>query len=953
MASDQADTRRDHLKRDEPLFTARQYRSSHQPPDFFTESLNSSKIPSPSPTRENARDKGRAKQRRALGTPRGLAAAFEATADSHDDPFPFSPASHSKAKQTIPTDTFRPSQAGIANPLGKTTGRSSRRKTPSPRRGRQIFIASPSSTASSPPREFAETYQRINDEENLAQQDYAEDDMGTYTSDNTRSGRFPDDDQTRSQHVSELDPQTPLNPSHKHEEIYSPDLEETQRKQHAPSEDSGDLSLENPTENSPIRQPPQYTNLMQLVHGAINSDTRAFRKGRLSARVGLTVENLSRRNGSSESLGSSQVGGSISSKGSDPSSNVPREWGRKAKPGIDWLNRVTNNSGRYTGDVLKRKEGNGPIPETPEVEPLNEWVNTSQEVPNSHPDDPSMSSLESTTTTSMQNKSPEKVTNWDINNDDFTGRSLQVSDSPPIRLRPHALDRELDREIDSVAKKAVTTNRLDQLREKTPDERLKKRLYTRSAENLSQSGAEKVHQTPQHRRSSLKFQIGGNSEGKVDQFRSSIASLQDEGDPIPDSPVVIYRGTPDMSNKAGREEGSRSNSKSISRRPSHDQQDSRDLLRQLARATSESPPAKEEESSKNSTDVDRANPAQSDNNPLKVDQRVVPTTETTENKGEDTGKSRLTKRPEVDGVIQETPQPFRSKLDMKTPLVTGAWIDTPLPTGGRGPSLPTPANVDDEKDIGADLGAGSRKVAASDLIRTLNTNNLSTRPKQQGQEPVKNTGPPVPKSALHSIIDAAKSRSKSSSPKKSNIPSADSDEDPTLLLGESTIQSLEEILQDGTKPSKLSPLSQQSSASQTDDDRSIDEDHANTQKSSLSTVESQMSRLDHVGPSIRDAKRRLALLERVVSQSQRRPGYQDQCDEGGEIHDFIWPCEKCGYMARRDPAFASSGDGLATISITIPKLWTWRKNDWRPRLTWLGLGVLVWWGYLIADRVAW
>ena len=959
-ASDQEDTGRERLKRDEPLFTARHYRSSHQPPDFYTESLNTSKIPSPSPTRENARDKGRAKQRRVVGTPRGLAASFKATADSHDDPFPFSPSSHSKGRRTAPTESFRPSQAGLANPLQKKAGRSSRQKTPSPRRGRHISVASPSSTASSPPREFAETYQRINDEENLAQQDYVEDDMGTYTSNYTHSERFPEDDQTRPEHLADFDSPMPPGPSHEllpgtRGETFSPDRGETDTKQLAPSEESGDFNLANSIESSPPRPPSQYTKIMQRVHGAINSDTRAFRKGHLGGRVGLTVENLSRRNGSNESLGGPLAGESVSSKGSDKSSNIPQQWGRKARPGHDWLNRISSQSGRYTGDVSKKREGNATIPENSDVESLNEWVNTSQEVSNFHPDDQSMSSPESTPTTTAQNKSLERVTNWDINNDEFTGRSLQVSDSPPIRVRPYALDRDVDREIDSVAKKAVTTNRLDQLRERTPDERLRQRLHTRSAENLSQHGARKAHQTPKHRRSSLKFQIGDDIGGKSEQLGNSMAALGDEGEQIPDSPVVIYRGTPDLSNKEGRDEGSGAgNSGNSSRRPSHGQHESRDLLRQLAKATSESPSAKDTEPFGNSVEVDRNGSAQSNANPPKANQQAITTTKNAENEGEDVRKSRLTKEPEVHQVIQKTPQPPKSRLDMKTPLVTGAWIDTPLPTGRRGPPLPTPVNLDDKNDIGNDLGAGSQKLAATDLIRSLNTHISSRRPKQQSQEPPEDMGLQVPKSALQSIISAAKSHAKSSNKKKSNLLSADSDEDPTLLLGESTIQSLEEILKDDGHTSKLSPPSQLSSAIQSDDDHSVDEDVENTQRSSLSTVESQMLRLDNVGPSIRDAKRRLALLERVVSQSRRQSTYQDQCDEGGEIHDFVWPCEKCGYMVRRDSAFGSSNaDGLATISITIPKLWKWRKDDWRPRLTWLGVAVLVWYGYQIAERVAW
>lgn len=962
MASDHEDIGRENLKRDEPLFTARQYRSSHQPPDFFTESLNNSKIPSPSPTRENARDKGRAKPRRVLGTPRGLAASFKATANNHDDPFPFSPASHSEAKRTAPTDTFPPSQAGITNPLRKTAaGRSSRQKTPSPRRGRQISLASPSSTASSPPREFAETYQRINDEENLAQQDYMEDDMGHYeASEYTHSEPFTEDDRTRSHQITELDSPPPSNTSHNalsrmREETISPDPGEIETNQQAFSEESGDLDQENSMENSPTRQRSQVTKTMQRVHSLMNSDMKAFSKAGLPRRVGLTMDNLSRRNGSVESLASPLVGGSVSSRGSDPSSNIPREWGRKAKPDKDWLRRVNSKSGRYTGDVSKRREGNTTIPEDDDVEPLDEWVNTSQEVFNLHPDNHSVSSPESTPTTSMQNRSLERVTNWDINNDEFTGRSLQVSDSPPIRVRAHALDRDVDREIQTVAKKAVTTSRLDQIRERTPDENSKKRLSTRSAENLSHLGAEKARQTPRHRRSSLKFQLGEDIGGKSEQLRSSIAALGDEGDPIPDSPIVVYPGTPNISNKEGREEGGRAeNRRNSSRGPSQGQHDSRNLLRQLARATSESPPAKGEEPSANSNEVDRTTPVQSDEKPPEVEPQPTAITQTTQNQEKDAHKSRDTKRLEVDRVKQETPQPARSRLDVKTPLVTGAWIDTPLPTGGRGPPLPTPVNLDDDKDIGTSLGAGSQKLAATDLIRSLNNHVFSSRAKQEGQGPPEDKGPPVPRSALQSILSDARSHSKSSRKKKSNLLSADSDEEPTLLLGESTIQSLEEIMKGDSNDPRSSSLSQESSAVQSDDDHSNDDDLANTQKTSLSTVESQLLRLDNVGPSIRDAKRRLAFLERAVSRSKRRSSYHDQCDEGGEIHDFVWPCEKCGYLVRRDLAYESSGtDGLATISITIPKLWRWRKDDWRPRLTWLGVAVLVWWGYQIADRVAW
>jgi hypothetical protein len=732
--------------------------------------------------------------------------------------------------------------------------------------------------------------------------------------------------------------------------------------QYGSGEESGSFDPENLTENSSTGQSSQYAKDLQRVHGALNSGATAFRKGRLGGKVGLTVENLSRRNGSNDSLGSPLGGGgSGSSKGSDPSINVPREWGRKARPGKDWLNRINSKSGRYTGDISKRHRRNHTIPEQlDEVEPLHEWVNTAApETPDSHhagPQHRSLSSPESTPTTSMQNLSRERVADWDINDADFTGRSLQASESPPIRVRTNTLDRGLDREIDNLAKRAVTTNRLDQLGERTPEERFKRRLQSRSAENLSDPTDHHARQTPQHRRSSLKFphrpDIGGTSE----RFGNPIAALGDDGDPIPDSPVVIYRGTSGSSKKGtGVDHSTPGTHTNSAPRPAHGRQDSRDLLRQLARATSESPPARKDENPAGvSNDTDAKPLTQSDENPKEARKAMDPQ-KRRENDKKDVGSLGAPKSAETGQVVQPTPQPSKSKLDMKTPLVTGAWIDTPLPTGGRGLPLPTPANLDDERDIRVELGGESRKVAATELIRTMNPNILSKRPKRESREALEGTGPVVPKSALESIISAAKSRSKSRNARRSNRVSADSDEDPTLLLGESTIQSLEEILDDDdTNTPKLCPPSQPSSTVQSDEERSIEEDLADPQPPSLSGLQSQLSRLDHVGPSIRDAKRRLAFLERALAKAKSRSGTPTECDEGGEIHDFVWPCEKCGHPSRREFPFATSTtDGLATISITIPKLWRWRENDWRPRLTWLGVGVLVWWGYLIADRIAW
>lgn len=58
-------------------------------------------------------------------------------------------------------------------------------------------------------------------------------------------------------------------------------------------------------------------------------------------------------------------------------------------------------------------------------------------------------------------------------NFDFTGHSFQVSDSPPVRAKNTLQDYQRDREIRGLAKQAVTTSRLNQLRERESQERLR------------------------------------------------------------------------------------------------------------------------------------------------------------------------------------------------------------------------------------------------------------------------------------------------------------------------------------------------------------------------------------------------------------------------------------------------------------------------------------------------
>ena len=137
---------------------------------------------------------------------------------------------------------------------------------------------------------------------------------------------------------------------------------------------------------------------------------------------------------------------------------------------------------------------------------------------------------------------------------DFTGMSFQVSESPPVRKKKSMEDFLRDREMDSLHKKALATNRLDAIRGKDPREAHRKLSRSPSAGQLKH-------------------------ESKFEPFSTSRERPQSVGEQVPDTPVMIYR--------------SATNSFKDEDRPSqgsgHDRKSSHDQLQRLARAMSNTP----------------------------------------------------------------------------------------------------------------------------------------------------------------------------------------------------------------------------------------------------------------------------------------------------------------------------------------------------------------------------
>lgn len=1031
------------LKRDQPLFTARRFAApSQQPTEFFTDSLNNSYIPSPSPPKENARPGIRPKPRQKLGTPRSLAASFKAASDqSHWPSSPTSP-----ERKLAPHAPFvRPPQSNVRNtakPPGRPTYLPRRVTTPEPTRGRKFTVVSPSSSASSPPRGLAEAYQRIKNEENLAEEDgdeANEDDAGGHAHEHLDQERR-EVDRIRSQRLQDAASPTSLKASR----ISSPwRLDENLRAKNQGTEmenslqlsesESGTSNMDNLTGTSAVGEISPYAKDMERVNRAIKGGPLFTKRSRLGN--GTNLARLKPPERCDESSDSTHGSESVSSMGSTLYANVPPQWGRKSRPAKDWLNRISTKSGGLAGDALKNNSTDNLVPEkSGHDEAIDGWVMAGAQGSKTDEDQPSKGGgllPDHPSSPGGQRQSLERVEEWELNEDDFTGGSLQVSDSPPIRVRNAALDPIIEREIDSLAKRAVTTNRLGEIRVKTSEENLGRKLHIQSTEDLSLSlgSIESDRETLRRKRSPLKFPLKPFVENRSYSSMSG-AVLGSGGDPIPNSPITIYRSNSNVSNNENSASGLRTDEEKVSyHRQSHGRADSRDLLRELARATSQTStpttttstrtttPTKEGEEIDTHTETTRKDKgvAFADEPLLEVETTAAlqPAQVKDETKNLDISPSiednRLQKpiqqmarhsksfedlkAPQVK-LLEQTPRQLKSTTDLKTPVVTGAWLDTPIPTSGHQPLLQPPNDLE-EKKLDIEIVDPSERKETAHLIRKLNPNILSPRSKSQPQRPLSDTSPLLPKSALESIINAAKSKSQSTSlgvRKSTKKSHSGSDEDPTLQLSEETIQSLEKLLahdEGETTPPANSPEEAiiqplpSPPPSPREDDHPVAQQQLtphpptppesdltpsrpaatrahNSRLSELQSYAQQIARLGNVGPSIRDAKKRLTNLEKVISNavpSSQPKTPQGECDEAGEFHDFIWPCEKCGCTARRDLGTAASNipeQGIAAIiQIPVPRLWRWHRNTWRPRLTWLGIFALVgvfWW---VADEIAW
>ena len=503
-------------------------------------------------------------------------------------------------------------------------------------------------SSSSPPRGLREAYERIVDEENLAAEESALDaDPDADAPDTpdepslewtsyhyTHPDRSRDKDRLRVGRLNNSPSPVSLASRSRRSPFTSTaaldTLAASSRGQDAEREGSdsnsesiisGISSLENGTTDSFARTLAKHTRDQQRVKNALNSNGRIFSKARTRERGSLTTENLQRKetNGTSnkdaESLSRE---GSVSSDRSDPPIHVPSGWGRKSRKDTNWLSRIREGDAppekatESTGDLAtktspksegrttatrgidwlavaakssprtasERKEAAARASDRADAGAKSPPPSKAGRTPGRGSTNTPRSSIP--VSTGKRLASVDKIREWEMD-DEFTARSLHVSTSPPIKPRNLALNRIREREIEAVKDKAVATNRLGEIRERTSQEELRQSYYDDGKEHQVNEGDEEsitpqpVHANPP--KATL---------NTVQETEEPSAS-EGEGEAIPGTPIVIYKNSPTMDD-ARRKNG---DSPQLAR-PERPRQDSHELLRRLARATSASPSPKQE-----------------------------------------------------------------------------------------------------------------------------------------------------------------------------------------------------------------------------------------------------------------------------------------------------------------------------------------------------------------------
>jgi hypothetical protein len=310
--------------------------------------------------------------------------------------------------------------------------------------------------------------------------------------------------------------------------------------------------------------------------------------------------------------------------------------------------------------------------------------------------------------------------------------------------------------------------------------------------------------------------------------------------------------------------------------------------------------------------------------------------------------------------VRQTPLQQKREIRTKTPHVTGGWIDTPLPKGSK--VAPKAINSQDIKQHDSE----------PEEVRSVLQNILAF---EKSVKLLEETAPALPHSALSAVLAELED-------------SGLAEED--LQVGDATLQDLKAMLENDTDPLEERLKAEEGLAPPLNEGASNGEDTslkkplpplpntASLRKAESDSLASALSRLQKLEASMSETRTGMSNLEQIIERVSPKPlrkrlepppsstpsatetldtkppqglltlADMGECTEGGQLHDFIIPCSKCGTFAN-----SIKDDALVQWQvIQMPRLWVWKKNDYVPRFTRLGWIVILLTALAVAEKIA-
>ncbi|KAK2772582.1 hypothetical protein FQN53_004504 [Emmonsiellopsis sp. PD_33] len=271
-------------------------------------------------------------------------------------------------------------------------------------------------------------------------------------------------------------------------------------------------------------------------------------------------------------------------------------------------------------------------------------------------------------------------------------------------------------------------------------------------------------------------------------------------------------------------------------------------------------------------------------------------------------------------------------LNAKTPVVTGAWINTPVPDRSADPPQDVSMDINSPSMAAAKVQPKNQRQIEVEQAppnppeksqappqpktetepETQSQPQPKPKPKRAPLKPLEK--PKLPRSALEAVIEDARSG------------------DHSLMIGENTIDSLQELLDEN--PAFLDSKPYIKPESDEDDET---KDGLSTQTDDI-VVERLNKKLQSLVKSINATQTGLTSLERQIAKDANL--LISRTTKQGKKplphrHTTDIPCESCGLH----------DDGRHYVALPLPRLWYRHPDTNRIRLTrlsWIVLGVLTW-----------